>query len=313
MESDLKLSLLVVLFVVCSFFLKRDASPGRVALRFRAARFRGRIAPVVAAVALAGLVSASPAGALSVSEAYLFADWSAPTTTTGAPFVLTPTQAFELSLNASGVATSATAVSAPASIAIADRLYYQSHTGTIDPNEVTPSALASRVNSEIAKVDDAGIVSPTLDAALNIDFKSGATVTLRPATLPVTSLVIFEDAGLDPFSLRYCYDAGCTLYDILFNGFTSSTTSTLLASNAIGVDDSDPGIDQAYWFVFDEAVTGGYFRIGDTQNFGGILSERLEIDFAGTTTIAPVPEPATLGLLGLGLLGLPFLRRKQTA
>ncbi|WDT78097.1 MAG: PEP-CTERM sorting domain-containing protein [Candidatus Manganitrophus sp.] len=171
------------------------------------------------------------------------------------------------------------------------------------------------MNSEIAKLDDVGVISPEADAALNIDFTSGASVTLRTATtsVPVTGLILFEDAGLDPFSLRYCYNVACTQSDILFNGLNSSTTSTILASNAFGTDDVAPGIDQAYWFVFDQAVTGGYFKIGDTQNFGGNTTERLEVDYLGVTTArASVPAPSTLLLLGAALMVLPLLRKRQS-
>ncbi len=280
--------------------------------KHRPKRFGTRLPAIVAAVALMiGAASASPAWALNISQAYLLSDWSSPTTTTTAPFSLNGTSGFQLTLNSSGVATSATAIGGPLPVQITDRLYYQSHTGTIDPNEVTSSALASRVNSEIAKVDDAGFVNESGDAALNIDFTSGASVTLRTSTsnVAVTGLVLFEDAGLDPFSLRYCYNTTCTQSDLLFDGFNSSTTSTLLASGAFGTDDVAPGIDQAFYFVFDQAATGGYFRIGDSQNFGGSHSERLEVDFAGVT--ASVPEPSALLLLGAGLMGFPFLRKMK--
>ncbi|TAK01538.1 MAG: PEP-CTERM sorting domain-containing protein [Candidatus Manganitrophaceae bacterium] len=271
-----------------------------------------RLWAVVAAVTLT-IGAAMPVWALSISQAYLLGDWSSPTSTSTAPFAVNGASGFQLSLNSLGVATSATAVSG-LSIQVTDRFYYQSNTGTVDPNEVTSSQLASRINSEIAKLDDVGVISPEADAALNIDFTSGASVTLRTATtsVPVTGLILFEDAGLDPFSLRYCYNAACTQSDLLFNGFNSSTTSTLLASNTFGTDDVAPGIDQAYWFVFDQAVTGGYFKIGDTQNFGGNTTERLEVDYLGVTTArASVPEPSTLLLLGAALMALPFLRKMK--
>lgn len=262
-----------------------------------------------------GLTFSSPVWALSISQAYLLGDWSSPTTTSVAPFPVTGASGFRLSLNSSGVATSATAVGG-LTAQITDRLYYQSNTGVIDPNEVSPSSLASRVNNELAKLDDVGVISPEADAALNIDFTSGASVMLRTLTptVAVTGLVIFEDAGLDPFSLRYCYNTACTQSDLLFDGFNTSTTSTILASSAFGTDDVAPGIDQAFYFVFNQAATGGYFRISDTQNFGGLSSERLEVDYAGITT-ARVPTPGTLLLLAegmIGLIGFSLLRKAQS-
>jgi len=258
-----------------------------------------------------GTASASPAWALSVSESYLLSDWSSPNATTAAPFSVNGATGFQLSLNSLGVATSATFLGAPLSIQTTDRLYYQAHSGTIDPNEVKAGALASRVNSEISKVDDAGLVNESADASLNIDFKTNSSVTLRTATpaVGVTGLIIFEDAGLDPFSLRYCYDAACTVSDLLFNGFSTATTSTLLSSGAFGTDDYAPGIDQAFWFIFDKAATGGFFKIADTQNFGGSQSERLEVDFIGVTSAVSVPEPSAWMLLAIGLLCFPLARR----
>ncbi|MCG3112135.1 MAG: PEP-CTERM sorting domain-containing protein [Candidatus Manganitrophus sp. SB1] len=275
-----------------------------------------RALAIVAAITLM-FGTASPAWALSISQAYIISDWTSPTSATPAPFTVNGTAGFQLTLNSSGVATAATTLGGPLTIQATDRLYYQSHTGTVDANEVSSSQLASRVNSEIAKLDDAGFVNESSDAALNIDFRDSSSVTLRTSTqnVSVTGLVFFEDAGLDPFSLRYCYNTSCTQSDLLFNGFNSSASSTILASSSgLETDDYAPEIDQAYWFIFDQAVTGGYFRIAETTNFGGYQSELLEIDFIGLTSIAPsaqVPEPSALLLLAAGLMGLPFLRKFQ--
>lgn len=275
-------------------------------------RVQRTIVAVAGAIALvASLGSTSPAWALAVTQAYILSGWSSPTTATGAPFTLNGTSGFSLGLNGSGVATSATALSGSLPIEITDRLYYQSHYGSIDPGEVSSSQLANRVNSEISRLDDAGLVNESVDAPLNIDFTNNSTVSLRTAQgVSVPGLVVFEDAGLDPFSLRYCYNSVCTT---LFNGFTSSTRNTLLASGAFGTDDYAPGIDQAFWFIFDQTVTGGYFKIGETDNYGGYRSEMLEVDFVGVTrTPSRVPEPSTLLLLGSGLVGLPLLRKLRS-
>ncbi len=263
-----------------------------------------------AAVLVVSASSSSPAWALAISQAYIFPAWSAPTNISYAPFTLDATSGYQLTLDpVSRVATSA-APSGPTSVEITDRLYYRSHTGTINPENFSGTML-NRVNSEIRRVDDAGLVNESVDAALNIDFTRYSTVTLQTAynrEVSVPGLVLFEDAGLDPFSLRYCYTANCSSSDLLFNGFNTSTRNTLLASGSgFGSDDYAPGIDQAFWFVFDQPVTSGYFRIGDTTNYDG---ERLEVDFVGVTNApARVPEPSTLLLLGSGLVGFRLLRK----
>lgn len=263
-----------------------------------------------AAVLVVSASSSSPAWALAISQAYVFSAWSSPTNTSSAPFTLDATSGYQLTLDpVSHVATSA-APSGPTSVEITDRLYYRSHTGTINPESFS-GGMENRVNSEIRRVDDAGLVNESVDAALNIDFTQYSTVSLRTINreVSVPGLVLFEDAGLDPFSLRYCDTAGCSL---LFNGFDTSTRNTLLGNGSgFGSDDYAPGIDQAFWFVFDEPVTGGYFRIGDTTNYRG---ERLEVDFVGVTDApARVPEPSTLLLLGSGLVGLRLLRNLRSA
>jgi hypothetical protein len=281
-------------------------------------RWKARLLALAGAATLVVSASSiSPAWALAISQAYIFSDWSSPTNVSSAPFTLNATAGYQLTLNGSGVATSASALSGPTSVQITDRLYYENHTGTINQGEnLGGLSMEDRVNNEIRYVDDSGLIQEGVtDAALNIDFSSGAMVTLRTSStnVSVPGLVLFEDAGLDPFSLRYCNEGTC---DLLFNGFTSgftsSTRSTLLASGSgFGADDYAPGIDQAFWFIFDGPVTGGYFKIGDTSNYDGT---RLEVDYVGVTG-APtnrVPEPSTLLLLGSGLVGLPLLRKLRS-
>ena len=172
----------------------------------------------------------------------------------------------------SGVATSQTGLSGSVTAPIDNTVTYQSHSGVIDPGE--PGPADARVNSEVARLDDVGLVTEGSDAKLNIDFNNNAEVILKIPGGGFTSLMIAEDAGLDPFKLERCATASCSGTQVLF-----------------------------------DAPLDGWLRISETRNFGGT---RLEVDFVGgADPLAAVPEPTTFLLWGTTAAGLALARWRR--
>ncbi|MBI3107848.1 MAG: PEP-CTERM sorting domain-containing protein [Candidatus Rokubacteria bacterium] len=257
------------------------------------------------------LVTASAARAASVTALYLFSTFSTDPSYSGGvttPFTLTGTAGVRLGLDAFAVATSQTGLGDLESVSafIDATVTYQGHSGRIDAGE--PGPIGARVNSEVGRLDDVGFVAEGDDAALNIDFSYHAKVILKIPMGGFTSLMIAEDAGLDPFKLQRCTDATCSgTPQLLFDGFNSATKNAILARADFGSGDSSP-IDQVYLFLFDEPVTG-WLRISETKNLGGT---RLEVDFVGgLDPSVPVPEPTTFLLWGTTAAGLGLIRWRR--
>ncbi|SHJ06066.1 PEP-CTERM protein-sorting domain-containing protein [Roseomonas rosea] len=92
---------------------------------------------------------------------------------------------------------------------------------------------------------------------------------------------------------------GAGLYGIEYNGLTRVFTVTGLLDASLATHTLAIGIADTSDSIFDSGVFLSGLKAGTATGGGGIEN--------------PVPEPATLGLFGLGLLGLAATRRRRTA
>jgi hypothetical protein len=202
---------------------------------------------------------------------YVFPSYTEPGHPATPPFQYTggPGGFLLLKLDSSKRATEASAVnpSDPVSMYINTALTYAGHYGTINSGEgISLATMGSRVNAEIGSMDDQQFVQDGgPDAHLDIDYGNDASVFFRIPTLGATSLLIAEDAGLDPFKLQHCtslagspgstYGVGCTK---LFDGWNPSVQNALV-NGLFGTYDTGD-IDQQFLFVFSDPKFG-YFQL----------------------------------------------------
>lgn len=156
-----------------------------------------------------------------------------------------------------------------------------------------------------------------LGSALSVD---GGTIA---AGTRVDSHMIFLNSGpnndnslLEHFNVRWTFDGDILGVMSKSNGSLEVNSSTLLGATDVAYPNSSfsaRGFETTNWTCDGSTISDDCYGI-----FGNELNLTMRVTEPGdwirvVTRTVEVPEPGTLGLLGLGILALGATKRKKTA
>lgn len=148
-----------------------------------------------------------------------------------------------------------------------------------------------------------------------------ATVTLH-ATDPDNASIIFDDARSRSFDSLTALQAD-PLWSLAY-GFVSTVIDNPTGSFLASIPTSPMGPFTVSWnYTTDPGSTlasaTGSFEAWSGDNLNGVSQflfgrdlPAIPVDFDLKVTLAAVPEPAMIALIGLGLLGIGITRRRKT-
>ncbi|MDA0991627.1 MAG: PEP-CTERM sorting domain-containing protein [Verrucomicrobia bacterium] len=176
---------------------------------------------------------------------------------------------------------------------------FQPVSGTLVLKILSPGQIPASVNGGVIPINLTNFFSFTYDGSALLDaftvfgppIMAGIEGTVAPEGLSGPLFATFLTGTLDA--------AGNVLSNFIldFGGNLNTRTSDSL-TGPIGIDCGGPEQSSCSFFV----GTNGFWSIGFPV-----------LDFGISGTFADIPEPGTLALFGLGLLGLGLARRRKAA